>query len=99
NLLAGCSAAQTADPRKHARFQIVLLGAGSAGLATILAAPGADAVVADANALDTSDDQALLAPDVFSPGLRTIGTFEGSPLLAAPHPLLLHNTGQNFSVA
>ena len=98
NLLAACSAAQTADARKHPRFRVVLVGIGAAGIATILAAPGADAVVADANSLDTSDDQALLAPDVFSPGLRNIGTFEGAPLLAAPHPLLLHNTGQNFRV-
>jgi len=99
NLLAACTAAQTADSRKHARFRVVLVGTDAAGIATMLAAPGADAVVADANALDTSDDQALLAPDVFSPGLRTIGTLEGAPLLAAPHPLLLHNTGQNFSVS
>ena len=99
NLLAACSAAQTADPRQHGRFRVVLVGTGTAGIATVLAAPGADAIVADANALNTSDDQALLAPDLFSPGLRTIGTFEGATLLAAPHPLLLHNIGQNFSVA
>src|SRR5207249_7019673 len=93
NLLTLCASAQAVEPRTHPRFRVVLLGTGVAGLWTLLAAPGADAVVADANATDTSNDQALLEPDLFSPGLRTIGTFEGGALLAAPHPLLLHNTG------
>jgi hypothetical protein len=98
NLLAACNAAQSLDPRKHFRSSIVLVGTGISGLSALLSAPGADAVVADVNALDTSDDQTLLGPDLFSPGLRVIGTFEGAALLAAPHPLLLHNTGQNFAL-
>jgi hypothetical protein len=96
DLLTLCSSAQAAEPKNHPRFRVILLGTGVAGLWTLLAAPGADAVAADANATDSSNDQALLEPDLFSPGLRTIGTFEGAALLAAPHPLLLHNTGQNF---
>jgi hypothetical protein len=38
----------------------------------------------------------LLAPDLLCPGIRNIGTFEGAAMLAAPHPLLLHNTGDKF---
>ena len=96
DLLAACEAAQNVDARKHPTFRVVLLGSGVAGLWALLASPGADAVVADANAVDVSDDQTLLAPDLFSPGLRTIGTFEGAAMLAAPHPLLLHNTSKQF---
>jgi hypothetical protein len=81
---------------KDMRCQVILLGGGPAGLWSLLVAPAADAVVADANSLDVSDDQALLSPDFFFPGIRTIGVFEGAPLLAAPHPLLLHNTGKSF---
>ena len=46
--------------------------------------------------LDVTSDEALLAPDLFCPGIRNIGTFEGGAMLAAPHPLLLHNTGEDF---
>src|SRR5262249_46293357 len=76
--------------------QIVLVGIGANGLPALLAAPGADAVVADANSVDISDDQTLLAPDLFCPGLRNLGVFEGPALLAAPHPLLVHHTGEHF---
>jgi hypothetical protein len=37
-----------------------------------------------------------MTPSLFAPGLRRIGAFEGVATLAAPHPLLLHNTGRNF---
>ena len=62
----------------------------------MLAAPAADAVIADCDGLDANNDQALLAPDLFCPGIRGIGDFEGAAILAAPHPLLLHNLGRNF---
>jgi hypothetical protein len=55
--------------------------------------------VADVGALDVSEDQSLLAPDLFSPGLRNIGSFEGPALLAAPHPLLVHHTGKHFATS
>jgi hypothetical protein len=76
--------------------QIVLCGTGPAGLWALLAAPAADAVIADCDELDASSDQALLAPDLFCPGIRALGAFEGTALLAAPHPLLLYDTGPNF---
>jgi dienelactone hydrolase len=77
--------------------EVILSGFGRAGLWTLLAAPAADAVIADADQLDLSTDEALLATDLFSPGLRSMGGFEGAALLAAPHPLFVFNTGQKFS--
>jgi hypothetical protein len=78
---------------------VVLCGSGAAGLWSLLAAPAADAVIADCDQLDSLDDQALLAPDLFCPGIRNIDTFEGAMVLAAPHPLLLHDTGSGFPAA
>ncbi|MGA2863438.1 MAG: acetylxylan esterase [Verrucomicrobiota bacterium] len=78
--------------------QVVLCGRGRAGLWALLAAPAADGVVADCDALDVSSDEALLAPDLFCPGLRALGAFEGAAMLAAPHPLLLHHTGSRFAI-
>ena len=62
----------------------------------MLAAPAADAVVADCDQFDLSTDTALLAPDLFCPGLRSLGAFEGAAILAAPHPLLMLNTDKRF---
>jgi hypothetical protein len=62
----------------------------------VLAAPAADAVIADCGHLDVSDDQTLLDPDLFCPGLRNIDSFEGAAILAAPHPLLLRDVAQGF---
>ena len=97
DLLTVCSVAGlAADPHAPRFLNVVLWGTGRAGLWALLAAPGAGAVVADCDQLDVTDDQVLLAPDLFCPGIRNIGTFEGGAVLAAPHPLLLHNTGTNF---
>ena len=79
--------------------RVILCGAGRAGLWALLAAPAADAVIADCDALDTSRDDALLAPDLFVPGLRRLGGWEGAALLGAPNPLLLHDTGKAFATA
>ncbi len=84
------------DPRAKRPFRVVLLGRGRAGLCALLAAPAADAVIADCDQLDATSDEALLAPDLFCPGIRNIGGFEGAAMLAAPHPLLLHNAASNF---
>jgi len=72
------------------------VGVGTRQFGALLAAPAADAVLADCDGLDVSDDEGLLAPDLFCPGLRNIGTFEGAAMLAAPHPLLLHDVGDKF---
>ena len=97
DLLTVCAAAGSmADPRRPRFFDVILWGAGRAGLWALLAAPGAGAVIADCDQLDVPSDEALLAPDLFCPGIRNIGTFQGAAMLAAPHPLLLHNTGEAF---
>lgn len=77
--------------------RVILCGSGRAGLWALLAAPVVDAVVADCDTLDVASDEALLAPDLFVPGIRKLGGFEGVATLAAPHPLLLHNTGPKFT--
>ncbi|MBI3879253.1 MAG: acetylxylan esterase [Verrucomicrobia bacterium] len=79
--------------------RVLLCGTGRAGLWTLLAASAADAVAADADALDASDDKALLAQDIFTPGLRKMGGFAGIAAAAAPNPLLVHHLGANFSTA
>ena len=95
NLVAVCEAAATFDGKKA---RVVLCGSGRAGLWCMLAAPAAGAVVADCDQLDVSKDENLLAPDLFCPGIRNIGGFAGAALLAAPHPLLLHNVGHGLAV-
>ena len=63
----------------------------------MLAAPAADRVAADCDSLDLTKDESLLDDELFAPGLRKIGAFDGAAALATPHPLLLHNTGKNFA--
>ncbi len=96
DLLALCAQARLLAGGQAGRPQVILIGVGRAGLWTLLAAPGADAIVADCDHLDRVSDAELLAPDLFCPGIRNIGTFEGAAMLAAPHPLLLHHFAQNF---
>ncbi len=81
------------------RCRVVLCGSGRAGLWSLLAAPSADAVIADCGQLDVSDDQTLLDPDLFCPGIRNIDTFAGAAILAAPHPLVLYNVAASFPLA
>jgi hypothetical protein len=81
------------------RCRVVLCGCGRAGIWSLLAAPAADAVIADCGQLDVTDDQTLLAPDLFCPGIRNIDTFAGAPILAAPHPLVLFNVAEGFPIS
>ena len=97
DLLTVCTVAgSVAGPRGPRFFDVTLLGTGRAGLWALLAAPAAGAVIADGDELEVTSDEALLAPDLFCPGIRNIGAFEGGAMLAAPHPLLVHNTGEKF---
>jgi dienelactone hydrolase len=96
DLLAAVAVGKSLEFGKSGEPRVVLYGAGVAGLWALLAAPGADAVVADCNAADVSKDEALLNANLFCPGIRNIGTFEGAAMLAAPKALLLHNVGMNF---
>jgi hypothetical protein len=97
DLLTVCSAAQSIEPRKQLAFQVTLIGSGRAGLLALLAAPGADAVIADCDRLDAGDESALVAQDLFCPGILALGGFETAGMLAAPQPLILHNTGEHFT--
>jgi dienelactone hydrolase len=76
--------------------EVILCGQKAAGLWALLAAPAADAVVADCNNLNVADESKLLAPDIFFPGLLRTRSFETAAVLAAPNRLLLHNTGSQF---
>jgi dienelactone hydrolase len=71
--------------------QVVFAGEGRAGLWALLAAPGADGVAADCAGENANNDTALLAADVFTPGLKRMGAFAGVAVIAAPNPLLIHN--------
>lgn len=73
------------------RADLVIIGSGNAALAALLAAPLANAVVADAAGVDESKDSDLLKPGVFFPGSRRIGSLQGVAALAAPNPLFVHN--------
>jgi dienelactone hydrolase len=95
DLITGCAFAR--NHSKMGRRPVILCGSGRAGLWALLAAPAADAVVADCDQLDATSDSALLAPGLFAPGLRIFGGFEGAAALAAPNPLVLHNTGDRSS--
>jgi hypothetical protein len=76
---------------------VFVAGRGSAGLAALAVAPLVSGVAADCNALDDSRDENLLELNVFFPGARRIASFQGIAALAAPNPLLLHNTGGKLS--
>ncbi|MEN9674681.1 MAG: hypothetical protein RIS76_577 [Verrucomicrobiota bacterium] len=77
--------------------RVILVGDGAAGLWSLLAARAADAVVADAGALDPAENRSMLAAEVFVPGLRLIGGFDGAAALAAPRPFWIHHTGSRFT--
>jgi dienelactone hydrolase len=79
--------------------RVVLCGMGRAGLWAILAAPASDTLVADCAQFDSTDDRNFLAQDLFSPGLRKLGAFEGIAAICATNPLLLHNTGEKFTTS
>lgn len=89
------SACESVRQTNSSQGRVVLCGCGHAALWSLLAAPAADAVIADGDHLDFSDDQTLLDPDFFCPGIRNIDTFAGAAILAAPHPLELFNMADN----
>jgi dienelactone hydrolase len=97
DLLTVCDGADLVDPRGRKDFRVILAGSGDAGLWALLAAPAAEAVVADAATVDANNEEALLAPNLFCPGLLALGGFQAGAMLAAPHPLLLHNVGTQFN--
>ena len=76
---------------------VSLIGQEQAGLWALLTAPAADRVAADCAQTDLTTDDALLTSDLYAPCLRRMGDFRTAATLAAPHPLLLHNTGSRFN--
>ncbi len=83
--------------RSHLKdLKVVLHGHDEGGLWSLLAAPAADAVMADAAQFDADNDQLWTRQDWLTPSIRRIGTFDGPILLAAPNPVLIHNTGATF---
>jgi len=93
DLITACAFGQTHGKGRR----VVLCGLGRAGLWAMLAAPASDGLVADCAQFDSTDDRNLLAPDLFSPGLRKLGAFEGVATISATNPLLLHNVGDKFT--
>ena len=77
--------------------RVVLIGDGPAGLAALLAARAADGVIVDAGGINAGEDRTLLGAEVFVPGLKLIGGFDGAASLAAPRPFWIHHTGGQFS--
>jgi hypothetical protein len=77
--------------------RILLIGEEGAGLWALSAARLADATLANAGDLDTANDAAMSAPEIFVPGIRLLGGFDAAAALAAPKPLHLHNVGQRFT--
>ena len=92
DLITACAFAQAHGKGR----KVVLCGNRSAGLWALLAAPAADAVIADCSNLDHTDDRDLEEQYLYVPGIRKIGGFAGVAALAAPNPLLLHYTGPEF---
>jgi dienelactone hydrolase len=84
---------------KFKKARVYVIGRGSAGLAALAAAPLVSGVAADCAGLDDSQDENLLERNVFFPGVRRIASFQGIAALAAPNPLLLHNTAGKLKVS
>jgi hypothetical protein len=97
DLVTACALARSLARPPTAASRVVLCGTGRAGLWSLLAAPAADAVLADCDGFHAEDDQALLAKDLFCPNIRCMGGFDGAVALAAPKPLVLHNVGVRFA--
>ena len=83
--------------QKHRNHEIVICGQKRAGLWAMLASPAVDNIVADCDQLDRLSDTDYLQPDMFVPGLKKIGGFEGVMMLAASNKALLHNAGKAFA--
>jgi hypothetical protein len=81
------------------KSRIILCGQDDAGLRCLLAAPAADAVVADVRKFDANNDRLWTSREMIIPAIQRIGGFNGPLLLAAPNPVFIHNTGDAFTSA
>src|SRR5205823_3849144 len=96
DIVAACQSLHSINLRQ---LRIILYGTGHAGLWSLLAAPAADGVVADLDQLDVNNDQTLIKPELFCPGLRSMDSFVSPIILASPNALLLHNLSPNFQTS
>ena len=80
DVVSVCKETQNMESKKA---RVILCGSGRAGLWCLLAAPAADAVIADCDQVDASDDRNLLAPELFCPGICNIDTFMGVQAILA----------------
>jgi dienelactone hydrolase len=76
--------------------RVAIVADGEAGLWGLLAAIAPDALLADANAVDASNDTTWLDPERFFPGARLLGGPAAIAAIAAPRPLWIHHTGGAF---
>ncbi len=93
DLVGVCAFIRTHLPKS----KIILCGQDEAGLRCLLAAPGADAVIADVRQFAVDDDPLWTGRARIIPAIRRIGGVNGPLLLAAPNPVFIHNTGNAFT--
>jgi dienelactone hydrolase len=84
--------------RRFPRSKLALVANREAAGPALASAPLVDAVVADCAGLDDSNDQSLLGPNSFFPGIRRVGSFQGILALAAAKPALLHGAGDKLQL-
>lgn len=94
NTVANVKVVCTYLRERFPRSKVVLLGQHELGPTMLLAAPLADGLVVDCVAMDETKDADLLSVNVFFPGIRRLGSFQGMAALAAPKPLFIHNFKQ-----
>jgi dienelactone hydrolase len=92
DIATACAYARKISPES----KVVICGFRRAGLWVLAAAPLADAVIADCAEFDSNSEIQLTSQDIFMPGLRKLGGFQGIAMLAAPRPILMHNAGVRF---
>lgn len=85
---------EASTPRRR-----LLWGSGAAGLWALLAAPAADATIADLEHWDLTDENLLTKPDYFCPGFLAMGGAITPALLAAPKPLMLVRPAGSFPIS
>lgn len=92
DLMTVCAFAQNYSKGRR----VVLCGEGQAGLWSLLAAPAADAIIADCDQFDSTSTEAFQTAELFVPGILRIGGFAGVASRAAPRPMLVHNASSRF---
>lgn len=98
DLITLCTSVAQLAPAPTPHTRRVLWGEGTAGIWALLAAPVADAVVADLADCELADPARLMQPDLFCPGFLAMGGAATPVLLAAPRPLYLARIPPNFPV-